>query len=94
MKYTLALSALFVTALAIPTGNGGKGNERSCENHETVVCKGNGEAGLLSLGNILTGLLGSSCSNGNFYCCTTEDVEQHGLINLDLNLQCALNDIL
>ncbi|KAJ5116535.1 hypothetical protein N7456_000883 [Penicillium angulare] len=102
MKYTLALSALFAVALAAPTTEGGgKGKGKGsgegdtvCDSHETVVCSGNGNGGLLSLGNLLNGLLGESCSGGDVYCCKQSDVEQSGLINLDLNLQCSLNHLL
>ncbi|KAJ5668970.1 hypothetical protein N7462_010040 [Penicillium macrosclerotiorum] len=99
MKYTLVLSALFATVLAVPTSNGGHGGgdedqSTVCESHQTVVCSGNGNGGLLSLGNLLNGLLGESCSGGDVYCCSQSDVEQIGLINLDLNLQCSLNHLL
>ncbi|KAJ5261447.1 hypothetical protein N7478_012042 [Penicillium angulare] len=86
MKYTLVLSALFAVALAAPTTEGGgKGKGKGsgegdtvCDSHETVVCSGNGSGGLLSLGNLLSGLLGESCSGGDVYCCKQSDVEQWG----------------
>ncbi|CAI7678833.1 unnamed protein product [Penicillium pancosmium] len=97
MKFFIA-SLLFATALAMPTSEGSKGDDDSgktvCDSHESVVCSGNGNGGLLSLGNLLTGLLGESCSNGDVYCCSQSDIEQTGLINLDLNLQCSLNHLL
>lgn len=87
MKYTLVLSALFAVALAAPTTDGGKkgkdedeGDFTVCDSHETVVCSGNGNGGLLSLGNILNGLLGESCSGGDVYCCKQSDVEQVRLL--------------
>lgn len=79
MKLILAYSALFATALAMPTseGHGGdSGDSTVCDSHQTVVCSGNGNGGLLSLGNLLTGLLGESCSGGDVYCCSQSDVEQ------------------
>lgn len=48
----------------------------TCEGNEVVVCNGNGNGGLISLGNIATGLLGESCSGGDVYCCSEEDVDQ------------------
>ncbi|KAJ5175492.1 uncharacterized protein N7482_001369 [Penicillium canariense] len=88
MKYLSLLLALATYAVA-----GSDPKEATCENEETVVCESNGN-GLVTLGNIATGLLGESCSNGNFYCCSTKDVEQIGVLNLDVNVQCSLNDIL
>ncbi|KAF7718674.1 Uncharacterized protein PECH_001452 [Penicillium ucsense] len=102
MKYFVALSLLAASAIALPTEAGGKKSEGkkpsneqpACGSQQTVVCSGNGNGGLLSLGNILTGLLGESCSGGDVYCCSEEAVNQVGLINLDLNLQCSLNHLL
>ncbi|KAJ5548530.1 hypothetical protein N7513_005764 [Penicillium frequentans] len=98
MKYILAISALAMTAIAMPTVDGGKksddGDKTVCESHQTVVCSGNGDAGLLSLGNLLSGLLGESCSGGDVYCCSSEDVAQSGLISLNLDLSCSLNHLL
>ncbi|KAJ5873475.1 uncharacterized protein N7473_013348 [Penicillium subrubescens] len=98
MRYFFALPVLAISALAMPTNDGHKGDEAVaetvCESHQTVVCSGNGNGGLLSLGNLLSGLLGESCSGGDVYCCSQKDVEQVGLINLDLNLQCSLNHLL
>ncbi|KAJ5414688.1 hypothetical protein N7509_001315 [Penicillium cosmopolitanum] len=62
-----ALAVLVTAAVAKST---------TCENDEIVVCKGNGNAGLLSLGNIAPGLLGDNCSSGPVYCCSQDDVEQ------------------
>ncbi|KAJ6031565.1 hypothetical protein N7540_002297 [Penicillium herquei] len=92
MKYTIVFSALFAAAFALPATDGSLG-QPTCESHQTVVCSDNGNGGLLSLGNILTGLLGESCSGGDVYCCSSSDV-QNGLINLNLDLQCSLNHLL
>ncbi|KAJ5587584.1 uncharacterized protein N7459_003349 [Penicillium hispanicum] len=97
MKFAVACAALFATtALAMPGSNGhsaDKSDTPTCDSHQTVVCDG-GNGGLISLGNILTGLLGESCAGGDVYCCSESDVQQKGLINLDLNLQCSLNHLL
>ncbi|KAJ5683286.1 hypothetical protein N7462_006451 [Penicillium macrosclerotiorum] len=87
----LSLDSLFVVATLV-TGSIAKGT--TCESNQVVVCKGNGNGGLFSLGNIAPGLLGDNCSGGDVYCCSEEDVEQIGLVNLDLNLQCSLNRVL
>lgn len=81
MRYIFALPVLAISALAMPTDDGHKKGEEAvaetvCESHQTVVCSGNGNGGLLSLGNILNGLLGESCSGGDVYCCSQKDVEQ------------------
>ncbi|KAJ5128585.1 hypothetical protein N7448_002302 [Penicillium atrosanguineum] len=100
MKYLIAYSALFAAVLASPMGNGNTGDDdddmggKTCESEQTVVCSGNGNGGLISLGNILNGLLGESCSGGDVYCCETGKVEQIGLINLNLDLECSLNHLL
>ncbi|OQD73664.1 hypothetical protein PENDEC_c014G00402 [Penicillium decumbens] len=93
MKYLLAYSALFAAVLASPPSDSSLG-KKTCEGDQTVVCSDNGNGGLLSLGNILSGLLGESCSGGDVYCCDSGAVKQTGLINLDLNLQCTLNHVL
>ncbi|KAJ5234174.1 uncharacterized protein N7469_003342 [Penicillium citrinum] len=99
MKFLIACSALLATTLAAPAPGGGKDKDQDsdktvCESHQTVVCQGNGNGGLISLGNLLNGLLGENCSGGDVYCCSESDVRQTGLINLDLNLQCSLNHLL
>ncbi|EPS26177.1 hypothetical protein PDE_01113 [Penicillium oxalicum 114-2] len=76
------------------SGEKSSGDTTVCSSKQTVVCSDNGNGGLLSLGNLLTGLLGESCSGGDVYCCSEEEVNQVGLINLDLNLQCSLNHLL
>ena len=68
----------FVTSLTLATTAFAASVARSttCENNEVVVCNGNGYGGLISLGNIASGLLGDSCSGGDVYCCSEEDVQQ------------------
>lgn len=85
MKLQIAIFALVSTALASSAsgGKGGKGGKGTvCAQDQTVVCKDNGNGGLLTLGNVAPGLLGQSCSGGNIYCCTTEEVEQVRLIGI------------
>ncbi|KAJ5711089.1 hypothetical protein N7488_005245 [Penicillium malachiteum] len=89
MKVFFAFLILAASATAAPLA------ERStCSSNQVVVCSGNGDAGLISLGNIATGLLGESCSGGDVYCCSEDDVKQIGLLNLNLNAQCSLNNVL
>jgi hypothetical protein len=81
MRYIFALPLLAVSALAMPTDDSHKKaaeaeEETVCESHQTVVCSDNGNGGLLSLGNLLNGLLGESCSGGDVYCCSQKDVDQ------------------
>lgn len=76
MKYIVALSVLLATALAVPTGKGGKEDEKTCDSHQVVACSGNGSGGFLTLGNIAPGLLGDYCSAGDVYCCSTGEVKQ------------------
>lgn len=71
MKYVFTSLALAATVIA-----GAVDNSRTCDQNQVVVCRGNGNGGFVSLGNILRGLLGQSCSTGNVYCCSQEDVEQ------------------
>jgi hypothetical protein len=91
MRYFFALPLLAVSALAMPAvdGDGTKKAEDAektvCESHQTVVCEGNGSGGLLSLGNLLNGLLGESCSGGDVYCCSQSDVEQVSFAPLSPN---------
>lgn len=82
MKYTVIFSALFASALAAPAvnGHGGGGDSKGddstvCESHQSVVCSGNGDGGLITLGNLLNGLLGESCSGGDVYCCSNSDIQ-------------------
>ncbi|KAJ5358409.1 uncharacterized protein N7496_010822 [Penicillium cataractarum] len=81
---TLGLSAL---AIAGSTA-------ASCSSDQQVVCKDNGNGGLLTLGNVLPGGLGVSCSGGDVYCCDKSATQDGNLINLDVNAQCSLNHLL
>ena len=69
----LSLSSLSLAAVLI-TGSAAKSS--TCDNNQIVICSGNGNGGLLSLGNISPGLLGDNCSGGDVYCCSEDDVEQ------------------
>ncbi|KAJ5885361.1 hypothetical protein N7495_009871 [Penicillium taxi] len=99
MKYIAAFATLLVAAMALPTTEGEKPNvdgstpTQICTSKQTIVCQDNGNGGLLSLGNLLNGVLGKSCSGGSVYCCEG-DVKQEGLINLNLDLSCTLNELL
>jgi len=59
MKFIFATLALAATAFAAS----------SCKGGQTAVCKGNGNGGLLTLGNVAPGALGEACSGGDVYCC-------------------------
>ncbi|KAJ5938035.1 hypothetical protein N7454_004377 [Penicillium verhagenii] len=89
MKFFFVPLALASSAIAASVAR-----DSTCKSDQVVVCQGNGNAGLISLGNIASGLLGESCSGGDVYCCSEKDVEQYGLINLNLNAQCSLNRVL
>jgi hypothetical protein len=80
MKFFIAALALAATAIA-----GGSGT--TCSSGQSVVCKDNGNGGLLSLGNIATGALGDSCSGGDVYCCSDKDIDEVRLYpTLSLNI--------
>lgn len=70
VKSILAIAGLagFAIAGAMPAS--------VCASHQQVVCSGNGNGGLLTLGNVLPGALGTSCSGGDVYCCDTSDINQ------------------
>ncbi|KAJ5413750.1 hypothetical protein N7509_000377 [Penicillium cosmopolitanum] len=89
MKLSLTSLAIMATIVS-----GSVAKSSTCDSDQIVICRGNGNGGLLSLGNIAPGLLGDNCSGGDVYCCSEDDVEQIGLINLDLNAQCTLNRVL
>ncbi|KAJ5885360.1 hypothetical protein N7495_009870 [Penicillium taxi] len=91
MQFILATFALFATAFAgVPrAAEGGS----VCAAGESVVCSGNGNGGLITLGNVAPGLLGKDCSGGSVYCCKDSDV-QSGLVNLNVALSCTLNEVL
>lgn len=75
MKLIFATLALAASALAAaPAPHGGGGSKPTCDSHQTVVCKDNGNGGLLSLGNIASGAAGSNCAGGDTYCCSSDDV--------------------
>ncbi|KAJ5930869.1 hypothetical protein N7466_006362 [Penicillium verhagenii] len=94
MKFIFATLALAATALAATTGDkGGSTTGSTCKSDQQVVCKDNGNGGILTLGNIAPGALGVDCSGGDVYCCNSDDVES-GLINLDVDAQCSLNHLL
>ncbi|KAJ5645669.1 hypothetical protein N7507_011680 [Penicillium longicatenatum] len=86
--------SLALASSAIAASIARSSTDATCKSGQVVVCKGNGNGGLISLGNIAPGLLGTSCSGGDVYCCSQKDVEQYGLINLNLNAQCSLNRVL
>ncbi|KAJ5642946.1 uncharacterized protein N7484_005453 [Penicillium longicatenatum] len=85
--------SLALASSAIAASIARSSTDTTCKSGQVVVCKGNGN-GLISLGNIAPGLLGASCSGGDVYCCSQKDIEQYGLINLNLNAQCSLNRVL
>lgn len=72
MKFFIAVLALAATAIAL--GNP-EGEKTTCSGGSSVVCKGNGDAGFLSLGNVAPGALGESCSTGDVYCCSDKDIK-------------------
>jgi hypothetical protein len=69
MKFFIAALALAATAIA----GGSEGSV--CGSDQTVVCKGNGNGGLLTLGNIAPGALGGACTGGDVYCCKQKDID-------------------
>ncbi|KAF3403635.1 hypothetical protein F1880_009594 [Penicillium rolfsii] len=83
------LATLGLAALAL-AGSGAI----KCSSTQQVVCKDNGNGGLLTLGNVLPGALGVDCSGGDVYCCDKSAVSEIGLVNLDVNAQCSLNHVL
>ncbi|KAJ5668971.1 hypothetical protein N7462_010041 [Penicillium macrosclerotiorum] len=90
MKFIIVTLALVATAFA---GSPHSEDGKTCKSGQTVVCKDNGNGGLITLGNVAPGALGVSCSGGDVYCCDDKDVAS-GLINLDVNAQCSLNHLL
>lgn len=77
----LPLASVSLTVMLIATESAAK--VTTCESNQIVICKGNGNGGLFSLGNIASGLLGDNCSGGDVYCCSEEDVEQVMSYSLD-----------
>jgi hypothetical protein len=76
MKYTITLLTFTAAALAASIGDKGDSKGTLCLSKQTVVCEGNGDGKLISLGNIASGALGDSCSGGDVYCCSEEDVNE------------------
>jgi hypothetical protein len=64
------LATLGLAALALAGSGAAK-----CSSDQKVVCKDNGNGGVLTLGNVLPGALGVDCSGGDVYCCDKGAVE-------------------
>ncbi|OOQ89447.1 hypothetical protein PEBR_27985 [Penicillium brasilianum] len=90
MKFVVASFLFVATVIALPQNEVGN----VCASNQTVVCQGQGNGGLITLGNVLPGALGENCAGGDVYCCSHDDVEQYGLVNIDVNAQCTLNRVL
>lgn len=59
--------------------NGGhqeNGAGNVCAGKQTVVCQGQGNGGLITLGNVLPGALGENCAAGDVYCCSHDGIQQ------------------
>lgn len=86
MKASLALLTFITAVLALPNRpcgecgdhDGGQENDsgKVCASKQSVVCQGQGNGGLITLGNILPGALGQNCAAGDVYCCSHDDVQQ------------------
>ncbi|KAJ5681665.1 uncharacterized protein N7477_001605 [Penicillium maclennaniae] len=87
MKFFIAVLALAATAIA---GD----SDTTCKSDQSMVCKDSSNGGFLTLSNIANGALGEDCSNGEVYCCSQKDIEDIGLLNLDVNAQCSLNRVI
>jgi hypothetical protein len=72
MKFIYASFLFVATVIALPQDEAGN----VCASKETVVCQGQGNGGLITLGNVLPGALGENCGAGDVYCCSQDDVEQ------------------
>ncbi|KAE8347323.1 hypothetical protein BDV24DRAFT_157618 [Aspergillus arachidicola] len=84
-------SFLFVTTvIAVPQNEAGN----VCASKQTVVCYGQENGDLITLGNVMPGALGENCAAGKVYCCSYDDVQQSGLVNLDVDSQCTFNRVL
>ncbi|KAJ5711135.1 hypothetical protein N7488_005291 [Penicillium malachiteum] len=90
MKFILVTFALVASVLA---GGSAPESGKTCSSGQSVVCKDNGNGGLITLGNVAPGALGESCAGGDVYCCDDNDVAS-GLVNLNVNAQCSLNHLL
>jgi hypothetical protein len=73
MKTSVAVLAFAITVFALPS-------ENVCPSKQTVVCHGQGNGGLISLGNVLPGVLGENCAGGDVYCCSSDDVAQVNIV--------------
>ena len=76
MNMNSLLSSLALIACASASSSSSSKSTTTCASNQVVVCQGNGNAGLVSLGNIAPGLLGDNCSGGDVYCCSEDDVDQ------------------
>lgn len=88
MKFTLISFAIFATALA---GGSAPEGGKVCKSDQTPVCSKNGNGGLITLGNIAGGALGTECSGGDVYCCETKDVQVRYETPLDTIDTCTDN---
>ncbi|GES65665.1 aldo/keto reductase family protein [Aspergillus terreus] len=72
MKIVFASFLFVATAIALPQNEA----PNVCASKETVVCTGQGNGGLITLGNVLPGALGDNCAAGDVYCCPQDAVQQ------------------
>lgn len=72
MKFVFASFLLIATAMALSQNDAGN----VCASKQTVVCNGQGNGGLIALGNVLPGALGENCAAGDVYCCSHDDIER------------------
>jgi hypothetical protein len=56
-----------------------------CASHQEVVCQGQGNSGLITLGNALPRALAENCAAGDVYCCSHDDIQQVWYITYYLN---------
>ncbi|KAE8323524.1 hypothetical protein BDV39DRAFT_208809 [Aspergillus sergii] len=87
MKFAFTSFLFVTTVIAVPQNEAGN----VCASEQTVVCSGQGNGGLITLGNVMPGALGENCAAGKVYCCSHDDVQQSGLVNLDVEDQCTVN---
>ncbi|GAB1201182.1 hypothetical protein APSETT444_010570 [Aspergillus pseudonomiae] len=85
---------LFTFTAAVLASLNGPCDDCICASKETVVCQGQGNGGLITLGNASPGTLDENCAPGDVYCCAKDDVNQSGLVNLDVEAECSLNRVL
>lgn len=90
MKFIATVMALAATSVAMPNGHTSVSKQGNvCDSKQTVVCQG-GNGGLLSLGNVLPGALGQSCSSGDVYCCSHDDVQNVGELCSPYYIPCSM----